>query len=175
MRKLVTLASLLLLLGGLFYLRPPFLGGSVTYVMVSGVSMLPTLEEGDLVVATKPGSYAVGDVVAYQSPGGPLVIHRILGRDGDAFTFQGDNNDFVDPWIVGPDEIAGKAILFAPGLGALFSFLRSPLRIAIVVGVLSLYISLAGLFLSYRPWGSRERRSRQRMRISKRRQGLALW
>ena len=177
MRKLVTLASLLLLLGGLFYLRPPFLGGSVTYVMVSGHSMEPTMYTGDLALAWGQDGYAVGDVVAFRVEEGGMVIHRVIGGNGeDGYRMQGDNNDWVDPWEPIREQVRGKALVFIPRLGAVFGYLQGdPLRLAIVVGVIFLYISLAGAFLATNRRGSRERRSQQRMRIAKRREGLLTW
>ena len=175
MRKLLTLGPLLLLAGGLLFLRPLLLGGDVSYVIVTGVSMRPTLWQGDLALARRAANYELGDVVAYHSPEGPLVIHRIIGREGDAFTFQGDNNDFVDPWTATPEQIAGKAWVAIPRLGALFSYLQNPVRLAAAVGAFFLYISLAGLFLA-RPLGSRKRRRRLRDRALQRRRGrLTSW
>ena len=175
MHKLLTLAPLLLLLGGFLFLRPPLLGGATSYVIVSGRSMQPTLETGDLVLARTSPSYVVGDVVAYHPPGEEgLVIHRIVGREGEDFTFQGDNNDWVVPWTAPPDQIAGKGWVVIPRLGALFAYLQSPARMAAVVGALFLYVSLVGWALAPR-WGSRERRRQLRMRTARRRGGLALW
>ena len=54
--KLISLGLLLLVLAGLVYFRPPLLGGDTSFIMVSGVSMQPTLWEGDLVVVKKTGS-----------------------------------------------------------------------------------------------------------------------
>lgn len=175
MARLMTLAPLLLLLGGLLFLRPPLLGGATSYVIVSGRSMQPTLWGGDLVLARKARSYAVGDVVAYHPPDAAgLVIHRIIGREGEGFTFQGDNNDWVDPWTAPPDQIAGKGWLVIPRVGAVFAYLQAPARMAAVVGALFLYVSLAGWALAPR-WGARERRRQLRMRTARHRGGLALW
>ena len=175
MKKLMTLAPLLLLLGVLALLRPPLLGGATSYVIVTGRSMQPTLWTGDLVLARRASSYAVGDVVAYHPPDvAGLVIHRIVGRVGEDFTFQGDNNDWVDPWTAPPDRIAGKGWVVIPRLGALFAYLQSPARLAAVVGALFLYTTMVGWALAPR-WGSRERRRQLRMRMARHRGGLALW
>ena len=175
MRKLVTLAPLLLLLGGFAFLRPPLLGGATSYVIVTGVSMQPTLRTGDLVLARRAAGYNLGDVVAYHPPDAAgLIIHRIVGREGDAFRFQGDNNDWIDPWTATPEQIAGKGWVVIPRLGALFAYLQAPARMAAAVGALFLYVSLAGLVLAPR-WGSRERRRQLRMRTARHRGGLALW
>ena len=101
-RKLLTMLPLLLLLGGLYLLRPPGLGGNFTQVIVSGVSMQPTMYTGDLALARKQGSYSLGEVVAFRAKVGEnsgIVIHRIIGGNGeDGYRLQGDNNGWVDPW-----------------------------------------------------------------------------
>ncbi len=64
---------------------------------VDGVSMLPTLEEGDLVVI-QPVSMTdvhIGDIVVYGPPcseSGDSVIHRVVGvAEGGGFLTQGDD------------------------------------------------------------------------------------
>ena len=140
--------------------------------MVSGTSMLPTLQEGDLVVVRRARNYAVGDVVAYPSSRGPLVIHRILGLEGEEFTFQGDNNNFVDPWTATSEQITGKQLLVIPRLGLYFSMLRTPWLLASVVGFMFFYMSLSGYLLAGPP-GPREKRRNRRMRASRRGRSLA--
>lgn len=155
-------------------LRPAYLGGSANYIMVSGISMEPTMSTGDLALVRTREGYGRGDIVAFQVKGG-VVIHRIVGGTAEAgFITQGDNNDNIDSWRPTPENIAGKAELYVPRLGSLFSFLQKPLSMALAVGALSLYLSLAGLILA-RPPGSRDRRRRLRDRALQRRRGLASW
>lgn len=83
MKKLLTLAPLLLLLGGFLFLRPPLLGGATSYVIVTGRSMQPTLRTGDLVLArSRASGYTVGDVVAYHPPdaNGLIITASWAGR-----------------------------------------------------------------------------------------------
>ena len=174
MSKLVNLAVLLLLFGGVYFVWPPSLGGSISQIMVSGTSMLPTLHQGDLVVLRKARTYAVGDVVAYPGPGGYLVIHRILDREGDEFTFQGDNNSFVDPWTATSDQISGKQLLAIPKVGAYFGSLKTPWLMAAVVSFLFFYMSVGGYIMAG-PLGTRGKRKNRRMRASRRGRGPASW
>lgn len=63
---------------------------------VDGKSMLPTLEQGDLVVI-QPVSMSgvhIGDIIVYGPPcseGGESVIHRVVGMSGNGFLTQGDD------------------------------------------------------------------------------------
>ena len=69
---------------------------------VSGTSMLPTLEDGDLVVIQHVpfSSLQVGDIIVYNPPcsaTGSSVIHRIIEPSGGGFITKGDNNLGTDP------------------------------------------------------------------------------
>lgn len=124
------------------FLRPGFLGGPASYVIVAGESMEPVLHTGDLVVARRQGSYRPGDVVAFKVPegepgAGSMVIHRIVGGSGDAgWILQGDNKDEPDFWRPTDDEISGKRWLLVPRAGHVLVLLRSPLVFAVAAGVM---------------------------------------
>src|SRR6266446_7947426 len=113
-------------------LRPQALGGSALYIVVRGSSMLPTYENGDLVVVQSATVYGVDDIVAYRVPDGEigaghLVIHRISGGDGVmGFAVRGDNNSAVDPWSPKASDIAGRAWWVVPGLGRVVAFIHQP-------------------------------------------------
>lgn len=85
-RVLAALLVVLLVGGWWAWLRPSPLGGPLTLVTVSGTSMQPTFDSGDLAVVYERDRYEMGDVVAYRvrrpdgHPGG-VVIHRIIGGD----------------------------------------------------------------------------------------------
>lgn len=97
---------------------PSALGGATSYVVVSGVSMEPTYETGDLVVARSSDDYEVGDVIAFRTEEGD-VIHRIIGGNAEeGFRTQGDNVDRPDPYLPRPADIRGKALFHVPAIGA---------------------------------------------------------
>ncbi len=152
--RLLRLASLLVTLAVVacwfVFLRPVSLGGPADYVIVSGFSMEPTLRTGDVVVAFRQGSYAVGDVIVYRVPsGGPAagdrVIHRIVGGSGSTgFIVRGDNKDGIDPWRPKDDVVVGKARLTVPHVGSALLFLRTPLGIALLASLTTVLVALAG-------------------------------
>lgn len=99
------------------FLWPATMGGSMTYIVVSGPSMEPVYETGDFVAAREQASYGLGDIVVFSTEHGN-VIHRIIGGDGDAgYVMQGDNNPEVDQWTPTDDEVLGKAALHVPDAG----------------------------------------------------------
>jgi signal peptidase len=138
----------LLVVGWFVFLRPASLGGPLSTVLVTGVSMEPTIHDGDLVVTRAQDSYGIGDVVAFDT-GTAVVIHRIIGGSGDTgFVVQGDNNPAVDSWHPTTDDIVGKRWLRAPGLGAKVRALQS--RPVVLGGLVGLLVAIAGLTPSAR-------------------------
>ncbi len=127
-------------------LRPQALGGPAAYVIVSGKSMEPSLRNGDLVVALKKSSYSVGDVVAYRIPegeegAGALVIHRITGGSARAgYLLRGDNREGEDLWRPKPRDIAGDMRVHIPRVGLLFTFVRTPLGMAVFAGLAAFFL-----------------------------------
>jgi signal peptidase len=131
----------------LIVLRPSFVGGPATYVIVRGDSMLPLYATGDLVVTQAASAYAVGDVVAYRVPAGEVgaghtVLHRLIAGDvQEGFVARGDHNPAPDPWRVRADDISGKAWVAFPGIGRWIAFIHQPavlaaLAAAIAVGII---------------------------------------
>jgi signal peptidase I len=103
----------------LVFLRPPFLGGNSSYVIVNGPSMQPTLEHGDIAVLYKKETYTPGEVVAFQAEGG-IAIHRVHSRDEQGYMTKGDNKDATDPWLLQDENIIGSLVLKVPAAGKLF-------------------------------------------------------
>ena len=136
----MTAAFVALACAWVLFLRPQALGGPAAYVIVSGKSMEPTLKNGDLVVALEKSTYELGDVVAYRVPkrergAGALVIHRITGGSAEAgYVLRGDNRQGEDLWRPKPDDVAGDMRLRLPRVGLLFTFVRTPLGMAVFAG-----------------------------------------
>lgn len=95
---------------------------------VSGTSMLPTLEDGDLVVVEPVPFSAVhtGDIIVYGPPcsaSGEAVIHRVVGLSNGGFITKGDNNPVFDQPPTGiavspiySDCLIGKVVFVVPYL-----------------------------------------------------------
>src|SRR4051794_37618434 len=109
-KKLVSSALTLAAVGCLwFFFAPSWLGGPTSYVITEGVSMQPRFHTGALAVVHAAADYRVGDIVAYHSHElHTIVLHRIVGRDGDRYVFKGDNNSFRDPEHPTRSQLVGK-------------------------------------------------------------------
>ena len=142
------------------FLRPQLLGGPATYVLVSGTSMEPTLHNGDIVVVRRHESYRIGQIVAFRVPrgevgAGAIVIHRITGGAAlGGYELEGDNRETPDLWHPHATDIVGAKWLRILGGGRVFTFLRSPLGVAIVAGLLAFLIMVTAPQSEARKQGS---------------------
>lgn len=148
-RCLPAAATVVLLVAWFLLLRPAFLGGPASYVMVDGASMEPTLHGGDLAVVRQQGAYGPGDIVAFRVPEGEpgegaTVIHRIVvGSAEEGFIVQGDNKERLDPWRPTGDDIVGKMWFHVPAVGRFLALLRAPLPLAALAGGLAILLVLS--------------------------------
>jgi len=94
---------------------------------VTGTSMYPTLEEGDMVVvwSVPYSSIRAGNVIVYNPPcsaTGESVIHRVVGIGTGGFMTKGDNNFATDQEAgiasgpVTPECIEGVVVFVVPYL-----------------------------------------------------------
>lgn len=130
--------------------------GSFAYVTleyarkVTGTSMYPTLEQGDMVVVLSVpySSIKVGDIIVYDPPcsaTGNSVIHRVVAINSSGFTTKGDNNYATDQAAgiaispITPACLEGKVVFVVPYLEKL-AFLPYGANYALAAVVLALLI-----------------------------------
>jgi signal peptidase I len=140
LRRLSALLALVLLLSAavlwFLLLRPAVLGGPASYIIVSGDSMRPNLQTGDIAVLHKERAYTTGQVVAFRAEGG-MVIHRIVEVDADGrYVMKGDNKTTTDAWLPANDNVAGRLVLRIPHGGDVLLAVRHPLIFGAIVGLL---------------------------------------
>ena len=141
-RPLASLALTLALIGAAWLvLAPPQLGGSTSFVVVDGSSMLPHLRGSDLVALRPASTLEVGDVVGYRSELlGRVVLHRITAIDDGRYVLKGDNNSFIDPDRPGRSEIIGQVWFHVPRCGHVIAWLHVPWVLAALAAFFVLVI-----------------------------------
>ena len=144
-RRTLSVLFTALIIAAAIYVWPARLGGETRLVIVSGHSMEPTYDLGDIVVARGGGTPEVDDAVVFAVPEGTaegmLVIHRILERDSDGrFITQGDNRDTPDQWPLTEADIVGEPLLHIPKGGVVVRFFQQLWVLAIVLGLLAMFL-----------------------------------
>ncbi|HEV2227187.1 MAG TPA: signal peptidase I [Nitrososphaerales archaeon] len=126
---------------------------------VDGISMLPTLEGGDLVViqGVPVSDVHVGDIIVYNnlcSTQGESVVHRVVNISGGGLVTKGDNNprnDIVSNIAVSPINqqcLEGKVIFVIPYVELLAYYVdqnRLPQWLNYLPSILILIIVIASL------------------------------
>jgi signal peptidase I len=136
---------------------PAQLGGGADYVTTFGNSMEPGIHSGDLIITKPASSYGPGDAVAYRSDAlRTVVLHRIVSVEDGRYTFQGDNNSWLDPTPPTEEQLVGKMWVLVPQGGIWLQRLTS-LPVLVGIGVFLVLLNSIGEI-------DRTRRSRQRRR-----------
>ncbi len=144
-------AAVLCVAAGWRILGPTALGGTVTYLVPDGQSMLPTLTHDDLVVVRPQESYGPGQVVAYRSEVmHQPIVHRIAGVEDGRYVMQGDNNSWVDPDRPDAREVIGAVWYVVPGAGGVLRRLSSP-KVAAVIALAVGFLAAGGLAVLWTP------------------------
>ncbi len=134
------LINLLVLAGAWFVLAPAQVGGQFIYVLVSGNSMEPLLQRGDLAILRKTYAYDVGDIVVYRHPSLGPVIHRIISVSEGRYLLQGDNNAWTDSYLPSDNDVDGELLFFFPKVGKVILGFRTPIGAAILTGVIGVFL-----------------------------------
>ena len=123
----------------------PTVFGYASAAVVSG-SMEPEINIGDFVFTRAQDSYAVGDIVMYQTTGSYgetiAVTHQIIEIDENGnYITKGVNNQDADIDPVSPEQVVGKVFAVWHGFGKVAAFFRSP------AGICVLLIAAVGVWL----------------------------
>lgn len=136
----------LLILAGLLVV-PPLIGYQ-SLAVLSG-SMEPNIGVGAIVYTKEvdTSELEIGDIITYKLSGSTLVTHRIveIDVDNEQVITQGDANDVVDGSPVAYDKIVGRVDFHVPMLGFVSMYIKTPLGIAAICGVVFMLILLTFL------------------------------
>jgi signal peptidase I len=148
MKRLLSIKSigsaagfLMMILIWIFF-APIQVGGKAFYIIINGNSMEPLFHKGDLVILREAKDYALEDIVAYRNPDLGTVFHRIVGESAAGYEMQGDNNNWLDGYQPVKSDILGKYWIKLDNIGNILTFLRQPVKLAILIGALCLIIGI---------------------------------
>ena len=112
--------------------------GIKPYVVTSG-SMYPAVQAGSLTLVNTRASFdslCPGDVIAFRSSLGGMVIHRAVRFEGAGAVTKGDANSMEDGERVKEESFAGRAVLTIPYLGYVFAFAGTACGKFILTGII---------------------------------------
>ncbi|MEV7973210.1 S26 family signal peptidase [Cellulomonas sp. NPDC089187] len=121
------------------------------YMTVTGVSMTPTYQRGDVLVVQRPDGQELrrtGEVVVISASRpdgpGPRYVHRVVEplSDGSAW-LQGDGNAARDPLPVSPDSVVGTPRMVLTGIAARILLFTESLWGRIALGAIALALLFA--------------------------------
>jgi len=138
---------IVILFVGLIILLISVVLGNSPFFYVEGISMHPTLENGDLIVMDRTNfdNLKVGDIIVFDSSIYNFrIVHRIIDigtSNGDRILFtQGDNNHIPDPSYVKRSDYIGKYVgIRVPYAGFVGQALAPPINYVIIV-ILVIYL-----------------------------------
>jgi signal peptidase len=116
-------------------------------LVIEGGSMAPKIPLGSLVILNVgvPADPRVGDVVAFRTPSGTTITHRVtsLARIGTTAYVgtKGDANPVADPVVTPLAAVVGEVAWTVPGAGYLVTLLGRP------IGLLALFLVAATLLV----------------------------
>ena len=87
---------------------PVYLYDDNMTIRITGYSMYPTLNNGEIVNCGVSENYSAGDIVVYADIDNSLVCHRIVGSVFGKFLLKGDNNLLPDLKLVSLGDIVCK-------------------------------------------------------------------
>lgn len=141
---LIGIIIAVLLVLALLLMGPKALGYQ-GYAVLSG-SMEPGIPVGSIVFSKEvdPATLEVGDVITYQLGSETLVTHRItqIDEEQQQVVTKGDANDNEDGSPVSFSQIVGKMGLHFPYLGYITIYIKTPVGIGVICGILIALILL---------------------------------
>jgi len=128
--------------------------GNSPFWYVEGISMHPTLENGDLIIIDRTAfdSLKTGDIIVYYSQVYNFrIVHRIIDirtNGGDKILItKGDNNFGPDPSSITKDDYVGKYIgIRVPYVGFLYQALAPPVNY-FIIAILIIYLIYVDLYV----------------------------
>ncbi len=82
--------------------------GNVETIKVIGFSMLPAIQQKDMIRVQRSDKYCVGDIVVYEYKMQGLLVHRIIAINGNEVWCRGDNAVRIEK--IGYADIIGKVV-----------------------------------------------------------------
>lgn len=78
-------------------------------LQISGTSMSPSLQDGDIVVSVNSSGYQIGDIIAFYYNNN-ILIKRVIASAGDWVNIDPDGNVYVNEQLLEEPYVSEKAL-----------------------------------------------------------------
>lgn len=78
-------------------------------LQISGTSMSPSLQDGDIVVSVNSSGYQIGDIIAFYYNNN-ILIKRVIASAGDWVNIDPDGNVYVNEQLLNEPYVSEKAL-----------------------------------------------------------------
>ena len=78
-------------------------------LQISGTSMEPTLNSGDLIALVKTNDFNTGDLIGFYYQG-KILLKRVIGRPGDTVSIDKDGNVYVNEELIDEPYLTQKSL-----------------------------------------------------------------
>ena len=146
-KKVINIVMTLILVVGILFVLL-YIIGIEPFVVISG-SMEPSISTGSLCFVNKRVSYSSikkDDVIAYKTPSGANVTHRVINITNDGLETKGDKNTLSDGVSTNENNYIGKNILSIPKLGYAVKLTQTP-RGKIIIITFAIVIFLGSILM----------------------------
>ncbi len=119
----------------------PTLFGYTLMNVLTG-SMEPGIAPGDIVVIKTEAADSLqeNDVITFRDSENTIVTHRIIdtvSENGEVlFQTKGDANNTADEELISSDQVMGSVAMTIPNAGSLANFIKNPIVLAILSGLI---------------------------------------
>ena len=138
----IIIVVLIILVGILFV--PRFFGYQ-NFAVISG-SMEPNMPVGSIVYAHPEDfeNIKVNDVISYRVNEETMVTHRVVevNEEDKSFITKGDANDVNDANPISYENVVGVVKMCIPLLGYITMYIKTPLGIGVLCGILFIILLL---------------------------------
>lgn len=82
--------------------------GNIETIKAIGFSMLPLIQQNDMISVQRANTYSVGDIIVYEYKTQGLLVHRIIAIKEKELWCRGDNAVRIEK--IGYADIIGKVV-----------------------------------------------------------------
>lgn len=94
----------------------------ISFFQIQSGSMMPEIQEKEVVVLWRKKQYEENDIITYQTKKNYYITHRIIKKEQEGYLTKGDFNSIQDQEVVTIEQIQGKVIFHSKLLALIYTY-----------------------------------------------------